>query len=93
MVDGEEIEIPSMSDSHVINAIRYVKKLAKEGMEIVHGGGFIDGDDMWGDVDIIKGREVFSYFDNYYKLVAEARRRGIYQFVKLKGSENKGDYE
>ena len=77
--EGNQIKVSEMSNEHLLNAIAYVNRKAKEGMTILHGSAGVDIDDMWYDVEEIKGEEVFEHFEGYEDLVKEAKKRNIYK--------------
>lgn len=57
--DGKEIEFNKLEDSHLLNILKFIKKRAKDGVEIVSSYGYEDDNDfMTGDVDVIYGKEV-----------------------------------
>jgi len=79
--DGREIEVKDMTNSHLVNAIKYCKKRAKEGVEIGGGQYYGEGEeDFW--IDTLFGKEALSII-GYYGLLREARRRGGVKALKL----------
>lgn len=72
---GEKIPLTSMSDQHLINTIRYLKRCAHEGIIIQSGGGDCP-EDFWYDEDIIYGDEALKHV-HYDVYVKELSRRKI----------------
>lgn len=74
---GDIIPYQELSDTHLINILAYIKKRAKEGVDITVDLGYCGDDDFTTvDVQTIYGREVSSELD-YWGLRAEAKRRGL----------------
>jgi len=73
---GVRIEYKDITDSHLVNILSYIKRKAKEGVEVVIGGGMDWEGDPWGDIVWYEGKEVERMFD-YRGLHAEAKRRGL----------------
>ena len=72
--DGRFIELKDLTDQHLANIIKMIERKAKEGIDLVFGGGHGDYDEMWGDVEHLHGQEVFDHF-GYEKYKKEHRRR------------------
>ena len=71
--DGELIELCDLELSHLKNIIKWIERKAKEGTDIMRGGGS-SVEDIWCDVDTIYGKEVFERM-NYNKYTKELQRR------------------
>jgi len=74
--DGTEIPIRNLEDSHLLNIAKLIKKKAKNGITVMHGGGGWDIDDMWYYEEELKGKEVEYYFD-YESIIREIKRRKL----------------
>lgn len=74
--DGTEIPYRKLEDSHLLNILKLLKRLAKNGITIEIGGGAWDIEDMWYDSWEEKGQEVLDRYD-YKGLLKEARRRKL----------------
>jgi len=74
---GDEIEYKNLSDSHLLNILKYIERIAIEGREIVVSYGY-GGDDNYqtGDVAMIYGDKVLESF-NYQALKEEAIARNL----------------
>ena len=71
---GEEIPYNKLEDSHLLNILQYVKKLAKElDGEIIDGGGFTH-EDFWYDTG--DEEDWLRKFD-YQGLLEEAKKRNL----------------
>ena len=75
---GEEIAYQDITDSHLLNILKFIKRRANEGVECFVGGW------DWRDYDsyTIYGKEVLDHF-NYKELRQEARKRGILNTRKM----------
>ena len=73
--DGKIIAISEMEDSHLLNTIALIKRLAKNGLTIRSGGGY-SVDEFWYDEYTIWGKEVKEK-TNYKAYKKEAKKRGI----------------
>jgi len=73
--EGELIKYSEITDSHLLNILRWIEKKAVEGIILVVGGGFC-AEDMWGDKYAIKGNDVLKHYD-YNLLVNEAKKRKL----------------
>ena len=73
--DGQRIPLNEMSDSHLLNTIKFLKRKAQKGVVISYGGG-VEADEIWYDEDVIYGMEALDHL-NYTIYVEEARRRGL----------------
>lgn len=82
---GDLIKIMDLTDDHLANIIKMIERKAKEGIDVVYGGGHGDYDEMWGDVEHLHGEEVLDHFD-YKKYKKEQRRRN-----RILGVANLGD--
>lgn len=73
--DGRKIPIEDMTNSHLINNIRRIERLAKEGYLVYYAHS-------WGnttpycDVDVFYGQEAKDEL-NYSKYMEEAKRRKL----------------
>ena len=76
MRDGTQIAIADMSDIHLINAIRLMRRKASEGIVVRYGGAGCSGDDMWYDEDHLFGGDALDRMD-YSAYADEAERRGL----------------
>jgi hypothetical protein len=73
--DGTEIEYKKLEDDHLLNILKFIKRKAKEGVEIGGGQYYGEGEeDFW--TDTLYGNEVLQHFD-YKGLRTEAKRRGL----------------
>lgn len=73
--DGRDIPIEEMTDAHLLNTIRFVRRRAKEGIWVVKWWDVETGDS---DVDYESGKRALRRM-KYKALKAEAKRRGIYE--------------
>jgi hypothetical protein len=84
--DGIEIRIKDMEESHLRNVIALHHRKAREGMEILEGGG-VDFEEMWCERYRIYGQEVFDWLGTreYERELArrEVRRRPTTPRVQL----------
>lgn len=71
--DGRDIPIEEMTDAHLLNTIRFVRRRAEEGVKVVT---WWDEDCL--DVDVEYGGRALQLMQ-YKALKAEAKRRGIYE--------------
>ncbi len=71
---GEKIPFDKLTDMHLLNILRHIKKMAKEGVHIQRGG--IEWGEPWFDEDIIYGKEALERL-RYYELKKIAKERGI----------------
>lgn len=74
--DGQEIPVTKMTDSHLLNTIKYIERKAKEGMEVICGGSGSYAEDMWADVETLYGEDVFDRWD-FEEYAKEAKRRKL----------------
>lgn len=74
--DGTEIAYKDLGDTHLLNILKWVKRLADNGMIVEDGGGGWDIEDCWYEVYEIKGKEVYKKYD-YDGLKKEAIRRKL----------------
>lgn len=72
--DGKLIKLTDLSDQHLDNIIKMIERKAKEGIDLVFGGGHGDYEEMWADVEYLEGDEVLDHFD-YPKYIKERKRR------------------
>jgi len=72
---GNKIPISKMDDLHLINTIKYLKKLAEKGIVIRSGGGSTP-EDFWYEERIIKGEEALKAL-NFAEYLCEAKKRKI----------------
>lgn len=72
--DGKLIKLKNLTDAHLANIIKMIERMAKEGVDIVFGGGHGDYEEMWADVEYLHGERVFEHF-KYDKYKKEQRRR------------------
>lgn len=72
--DGAKMPITEMSDRHLLNTMRMLKRRAADGLTIRRGGGW-EADEMWYDEDIIFGTAALNEL-NYsaYKTEADNRK-------------------
>ena len=71
--DGVVIDIDKMSDHHLKNMIDMIKRYAKNGMIVQHGGGF-DPDNFWFYEERLYEEDVYDYF-SYHKYKKEWKKR------------------
>jgi len=72
--DGRVMDLSEMTDTHLINTIKYIKRRAKEGVVIQYGAGS-DGDFYYDEEELFGTRaEEFLELPAYVK---EAKRRGM----------------
>jgi hypothetical protein len=72
---GKEMEISEMTDSHLLNAIKYVERRAKEGIGVCGGQYYGEGEcDYWEET--VSGKEARDLMD-YGELKTEAKKRGL----------------
>lgn len=71
-VNGEIIAYEDLTDSHLLNILRYIERTTEEGLKQVYAGVY----DYDGDVDYIYGDEVKDVMD-YEGLTQEAKNRGL----------------
>ena len=72
-INHKEIAYSDLETSHLKNIITYIEKRAKEGMQIISGGGSC-AEDMWGEIDHIEGEQVKKFYD-YLGLKEELKKR------------------
>ncbi len=75
-MDGTEIPYSELGDNHLMNILKFIERGARNGVKVIYGEAGPDGDDCWGNVEIIKGKEVKDRYD-YYGLRREARQRRL----------------
>jgi hypothetical protein len=75
MKDGTEIEISAMTDSHLINTCRRIKKKADAGLVVRHGSALF-GEEPWYDEDHLFGQEAMEKL-NYDWYEKELENRGL----------------
>lgn len=74
--DGRLIEIKHLTDEHLVNIISMIERKARDGVEVIFGGGHGDYTEMWCDVEYLDGEDVLDYFDyNKYKKEQQRRKR------------------
>ena len=73
--DRRKIKISNLDTRHLINAIMYIKRKAKEGLVIRIGGGH-DSDDMWYEEYALYGKKAKKYM-NYKIYKRELKRRKV----------------
>ena len=74
--DGTKIAIKDMSDNHLRNTIRYIRRRAAEGVTVEYGGFGIGDDEPWYDTDEVYGGEAEDLFE-LKAYIHEAQRRGL----------------
>lgn len=74
--DGTCVAISKMTDSHLLNTIRYFQRKAKDGVVVWCGGSGFSGDEMWFDEGIVYNEEALRHLNIEYYLI-EARKRGL----------------
>lgn len=72
--DGRVMKISEMSDNHLRNTIRFLRRRADAGIEVESGGA--DGGEVWYDTYELHGSSALTYLD-YEHYVAEANKRGL----------------
>jgi hypothetical protein len=76
MNNGGKIKISEMSDTHLINSVKMIERLAKEGLKIYGGQYYGEGeDDFWEDE--IYGKDVYDEFPAYKSLWKEVKNRKL----------------
>lgn len=73
--DGKEIPYSKLTDSHLLNILKFVEKKAENGLTVSAGCG-CDSDEMYCDVDCLYREEALHKM-NYYLLRQEAINRKI----------------
>jgi hypothetical protein len=74
---GEEIPYEELSNSHLLNILKYIERRAEEGITIIFGShGMSYEGDLWADKENLRGESVKRWF-NYYELQEEANKRGL----------------
>lgn len=73
--DGKQMDIRDMSDDHLLNMIKLIKRKAKEGVVLAFGGGS-SPDDFYYEEEQYLGRDVKEMM-RYKKYKKEAKRRGL----------------
>ena len=76
--DGTRIPLGQLTDSHLMNIMRFLVRRSKDGVVIAFGDwcGAGDVDEIWFDEDVIYGKEALNYL-NYNIYMDEAKRRGL----------------
>lgn len=74
-VTGNSNKYPKMSDSHLLNTIRFIENKAKQGIKIQQGGGY-EADDMWYDEEILTGKKALKHL-HYKQYIKEAQKRKL----------------
>lgn len=72
--EGKEIELKDMTDEHLINTMRYLKRVARKGIFVRRG--ICDFDGIEYDEEILTGTKALSYL-GYYEYKKELKRRKI----------------
>jgi len=72
--DGRKIKLHDLETSHLTNIINLIKRRAKEGITVVHGGGGWTEDDICYEEEDLFGKDVKKYY-NYSKYKKELKRR------------------
>jgi hypothetical protein len=72
--NGDRIKLSDLSDSHLDNIIKWIERMAKDGMTVGCGGGHGDIEEMWADFEDIEGDEVLDHLE-HEKYVREKKRR------------------
>lgn len=72
--NGDEIEYSKLGDNHLQNILRWIERIAENGITITEGGMGGDGKPDWGDVYEISGEEVLEKYD-YAGLQKELKKR------------------
>ncbi len=73
---GLEIPYRKLEDGHLLNILRWIKRIAYSGILVNSGACFIDIDESWHTEQYIEGDEVKELYD-YDGLLAEAKRRKL----------------
>ena len=74
---GEVIAYKDLSDSHLLNILKFIKRRSKEGVNKYYDFGYCGDDDfMSGEVETIYGKEVLKQLD-YIGLRKEAIKRKL----------------
>lgn len=74
--NGDIILISEMSDSHLINTIKLIKRKANNGVKIRHGGYGFSVDEYWYDEEIVTGSKALLYL-NFNNYMNELNKRGL----------------
>lgn len=70
-------DIPKMTDSHLLNTLKYIKRRIKEGVVEKLGGGYSsEPDSLWYDEHILTEKEAKKKL-NYKVYKKEAKSRGL----------------
>ena len=72
--DGQEIPVSQLTDGHLLNILRFIKRKAKEGITNSYIMD-IDIPDVIFEEELY-GQEVLDFF-NYKELEKEAKKRGL----------------
>lgn len=75
-IEGKKIEYSKLENSHLLNILKYIKRIAKEGVVYTINLGYGDHDYQEYDGFILKGKDVLEDMD-YKGLVKEAKKRGL----------------
>ena len=79
--NDEEILISNLTDEHLLNTIKFIKRKAKEGMHIYYAS--YDPDDIRRyDSETIYGIDVEIYL-NLLMYIEEAKKRGLIKLEEL----------
>jgi hypothetical protein len=77
--DGTKMLISEMDNNHLLNTIRMLKKMAKEGITIKYGGGDSGcSDGYYYEEEELTGKEAKKHL-NYKAYKQEAIKRGLIQ--------------
>lgn len=74
--EGDEIRLQDMSDSHLLNAIRFIERKAKSGDVYIDVNNWTDFAGAFADVYYLDEKEALAHFNHHF-YVEEARSRGL----------------
>jgi hypothetical protein len=75
--NGEQIDIKKLDDSHLLNILKFIKRRAREGVNVIINCGYAtDNDFIEYDGYTMYGNEVMEHM-NYSALLKEAKNRGL----------------